>query len=103
MLTIDDVSPEIISLFNKRANDYDFDAHEFISVLEKSYPRIYYRALLKFIPTASAVESAYQQFHAAIGKSLSENRTKYGIRFEGKHNSLNYKGEESENSKWSKI
>lgn len=92
---------DVIDVFNKR-EDYDFDSHEFIAALKLSYPAAYYKALLSNLANR-AVEEAFQQLHAEIGKFLSRNQNKLNIRSVGKHCSLNYKGTESQNEMWKKL
>lgn len=91
---------EIVAIFSHKS-DYDFDSHEFITVLKKSYPGDYYKALLEFIPE-NQVKHAYQLLHAQLGKDLSRLKEQLGIQYEGKHLSPNYRDEETENAKWKK-
>ena len=98
-----DICRNIIGVFNKRdENDYDFDSHEFISILRLRYSYEYYTALLDFMSVFSE-EEAFQQMHSEIGKYLSKHNEILGIRPIGKHESPNYKGVNSKNEKWQKL
>lgn len=94
------VFEEIIDVFNSK-QDYDFDSHEFIKILEMSNPRVYYKLLQKFIPS-DTLDTAYQKLHANIGRFLAEEQEQFRIKKLGKHASPNYKNVESENEKWLK-
>lgn len=91
---------EVVRVFNRKDdNTYDFDSHEFINVLMMSFPRFYYQTLLEYIPD-EYVRQAYQRYHSQIGKDLLAMQDSLGIENEGKHVSLNYRGEDSGNAKW---
>lgn len=96
------ICSEIISVFNKRDGSYDFDSHEFISIMKLCYPKEYYSLLLRYI-TNDVKDLAFKQLHQEIGKYLSANQNELHIQKEGKHKSPNYHGIESENEKWTKI
>ena len=99
----EEICKQIIGVFNKRDdNDYDFDSHEFISILRLCYPEEYYNKLLDYIPT-EIKEKAFQQLHSQIGLQLSRSGVNFGIRKAEKHDSPNYKGGNSQNERWEKI
>ena len=93
----------IIAIFNKRnGNDYDFDSHEFISVLRLCYPLEYYSAIPRYMSSCGE-EDAIKRMHAEISRYLSEERDNLHIDSLGKHVSLNYRGDETSNEKWRKL
>ena len=93
----------IISVFNKRnGEEYDFDSHEFISVLKLAYPRNYYCGVLSYMSDLD-IEEAHHQLHSEIGRYLSVNSEALNIRSVGKHISPNYKGADTMNEMWKKI
>ncbi|MDE5969493.1 MAG: hypothetical protein K2G74_01505 [Muribaculaceae bacterium] len=97
-----EICKQIIGVFNKRdGKDYDFDSHEFISILKLCYPEEYYSKLLDYIP-AEIKEKAFQQMHSHIGLQLSRNSETLRICKAKKHDSPNYKGENSQNERWEK-
>lgn len=95
------IAQEIIAVFNRRESGYDFDSHEFISVLEKCYPHLYYSGLLEHIPQNSE-EKAYRLLHGSIGQQLSAMSDVLGIESRGKHETQNYRGVNSKNEMWKK-
>ena len=93
---------EIISVFNHREGSYDFDSHEFISILRLCYPGEYFALLLQYIPK-DIKDAAFKQLHLEIGKYLLSSQISLNIHKAGKHNTANYKGTNTNNEKWIKI
>ena len=99
----EEICKQIIRVFNKRdGKDYDFDSHEFISILKLCYPEEYYTKLLDYIPT-EIKEKVFHQMHSQIGLQLSRNSVTLGIKKAQRHNSPNYKGGNTQNEKWDKC
>ena len=71
-----------------------FDSHVFIQEFSREFQADYVQLLTNY------EEEPFIKVHGQIGKFLSENQTKLGIRQNGKVLSQNIFGEQSENEQW---
>lgn len=90
---------EVVKKFPNTGSEYDFDAHDVIRKFMGDFPDCY--ELLLAEQKDMDTEHAIQQVHSIIGRTL----TGLGdvIKFMGKQSSINYKGEQSQNSIWKKL
>ena len=89
---------EVIKKIPNTENSYDFDAHDVIRKLITLYPDDF--ELLLSQQKDVDTEHAIHRVHMTIGNILTEMQ---GIKYKGKHESPNYKGEAVQNSTWKKI
>ena len=87
-------------MHKKEGDEFDFDSHDVIIQLNSNENLNIFHAALWELVSDDEKALVRRKLHCEIGRWIENNQTLLGVEFVGKHESPNYKEDNSINAMW---